>query len=302
MESDDKFWKLSEPKIIKTQSEFLKLLKTSDHIHNALYRDDFLRRPEGNPKLKINGKKFERVSFSKTELTDVSFTDCDFIDCLFIGTTINNCGFRNCRFEMCNVFKIEIASTYIDPRCFSKCLDTKKHRNIGVHLYQRLMKNSNNEDQVEHERIAHFLFLKWMRYLDLDRASSSKKDKEYFSFVKHLLSWFSRWSWEQIFGSGLRIRIYLRTVFLAIATLSFASYSLQSYLGLERSNTGPEKSSEFLTILDAAYFTIISLTTLGYGDITPTTEVGQIYSALQAMVGFSMFAIAASMIFARISP
>ena len=53
---------------------------------------------------------------------------------------------------------------------------------------------------------------------------------------------------------------------------------------------------------EALYFTTVSLTTLGYGDITPTTSLGRIVASVQSVVGFSLFAMFASMLFRRVAP
>ena len=40
--------------------------------------------------------------------------------------------------------------------------------------------------------------------------------------------------------------------------------------------------------LDALYFTIITLTTIGYGDITPQTDEGKIFTMVYIFVGISL--------------
>jgi hypothetical protein len=56
------------------------------------------------------------------------------------------------------------------------------------------------------------------------------------------------------------------------------------------------------SFVDAFYFTVITLTTVGYGDITPTTEIGRVAVALEAFVGFVLLATLASMIYRKILP
>lgn len=45
---------------------------------------------------------------------------------------------------------------------------------------------------------------------------------------------------------------------------------------------------EHWRILDALYFTIITLTTVGYGDITPQTDAGKIFTIVYIFVGISL--------------
>ena len=40
---------------------------------------------------------------------------------------------------------------------------------------------------------------------------------------------------------------------------------------------------------DVLYFTVVTLSTVGYGDITPTTDAGKIFIALYAFVGVILF-------------
>jgi len=41
-------------------------------------------------------------------------------------------------------------------------------------------------------------------------------------------------------------------------------------------------------VLDALYFTIITLTTVGYGDLTPHTDAGKIFTMIYIFVGLSL--------------
>lgn len=45
---------------------------------------------------------------------------------------------------------------------------------------------------------------------------------------------------------------------------------------------------EHWRLLDALYFTIITLTTVGYGDLTPKTDAGKIFTIVYIFVGISL--------------
>ena len=51
---------------------------------------------------------------------------------------------------------------------------------------------------------------------------------------------------------------------------------------------------EDLTFIDSFYFSVVSLTTVGYGDITPTTSFGKIFVSLYLLVGIGIIAAFAS--------
>ena len=58
-------------------------------------------------------------------------------------------------------------------------------------------------------------------------------------------------------------------------------------------NVEPETYDSFL---DALYWSVISLTTVGYGDITPTTAVGRIVAMLSALAGVAIIAFPSGII------
>jgi len=53
--------------------------------------------------------------------------------------------------------------------------------------------------------------------------------------------------------------------------------------------TGGFMIIENLSFLDAFYFTIVTITTVGYGDIHPTTDAGKIFGIFLIVIGISTF-------------
>mgnify|MGYP003618606559 FL=1 len=47
---------------------------------------------------------------------------------------------------------------------------------------------------------------------------------------------------------------------------------------------------EKLSWLDSIYFCVISLATVGYGDITPKTDAGKIFTIFYVIIGIGIFA------------
>ena len=45
------------------------------------------------------------------------------------------------------------------------------------------------------------------------------------------------------------------------------------------------RSVEDLSWLDSVYFTVVTLTTVGYGDISPTTGAGKVFTILYLIIG-----------------
>lgn len=300
MPERDSFWTLAAPFVIKTEDALYQKLQTSGHLMDCLYEPEKLDR-NVNYSRKITNKIFERVSLSKTEISNLIFSNCKFIDCQFIGTNIKNCEFHNCDFVNSNTYKIHFIETYIDPKSFKRCLNRKRHQNIGVHLYQNLLNNSRDSEQIEFERYAQFMFLRWKRFQEGYEIQKSWNGRDCLTDVKAMevskrLGYLRRYIWEWLFGSGVRIRHFVATVFAVMIISTALNYYFRTEFGL--ANSGAPISD----LTESFYFTSVSLTTLGYGDIVPTTKVGRIFAAIQGVMGFFMFALLASMLFRRVAP
>lgn len=56
---------------------------------------------------------------------------------------------------------------------------------------------------------------------------------------------------------------------------------------------------ENLSWLDSFYFTIVTLTTVGYGDIAPTTAAGKVFTSMYLLIGIGLLVAFATRIAAR---
>jgi len=54
---------------------------------------------------------------------------------------------------------------------------------------------------------------------------------------------------------------------------------------------------EDLRWVDAIYFTTVTLTTLGYGEITPQTDIAKLFTSVYAFLGVGLFLGVAGIIF-----
>lgn len=54
---------------------------------------------------------------------------------------------------------------------------------------------------------------------------------------------------------------------------------------------------ENLAWVDAVYFTTVTLTTLGYGEITPQTDIGKLFTSVYAFLGVGLFLGVAGIVF-----
>jgi voltage-gated potassium channel len=56
---------------------------------------------------------------------------------------------------------------------------------------------------------------------------------------------------------------------------------------------------EHLKWLDSLYFTVVTLATIGYGDIVPKTDVGKLFTVFYILIGITIFVALARVIVER---
>lgn len=294
-EADD-FFRLAQPhEELTSADDFWEKVrgKDKDVVKNLLYRPDRLESMEPPKKWLIRNKTFKNFSFAKTHISQLEFTDCLFEDCILIGTVFTDCRFNNCNFVNCNFYRSQIENCFVDPKAFKRCLDHRKYANIGVGLYQDVLHNSRQQAQPEFTRDAQYQFARWKRYQGWDEIRSSSDGP----VIKALKSvpLFLSWTFEKTTGSGVKFGNLAGTSVVMLASLTFLNYYFRSALGLMMGDECVR------TIAQAFYFSTIVITSLGFGDITPTTDLGRVLVSLEAMVGFLTFAMLVSMAFRRIS-
>ena len=286
---------LREPyEVLTSERDLLRLLgppRKSSLVESMAYEPSNFASPIEPLKFRVQDMKFRNFSFSNTHLSLIEFLNCDFEDCLFVGSLIEKCSFRNCSFSNCNFFRCDIENCFVNPKSFKNCADRHIAPNIGVSLYQELLQNSRQLAQPEFSREAQFQFNKWTRFKRQKDLKDSKRG--FFKDLKDRLGIFFSSVFEITAGYGLRLTRFATTAACFVVATSSVNYYFRSSLGLTL-NGDPINS-----FVEAFYFSIIVITSLGFGDITPTTWQGQVVVSIEAVGGFFMFAVLASMLYRR---
>ena len=192
------FFRLEGTVAIIDQTEFIKIVPEARAIENLIYEPNELISPEAPFKWKVENKIFRNVSFRETCIQFFEFSNVDFIDCLFTGAILRDCIFEKCSFVRSNTHKIVINRVYIDPASFEHSLNPFAHQNIGVHLYQALLSNSQHELQTAFSDKSKVGFEKWKRLLYIyNRGRSSFPKNLQLSFYINV----SR-SYQYLLGCG----------------------------------------------------------------------------------------------------
>jgi voltage-gated potassium channel len=81
-------------------------------------------------------------------------------------------------------------------------------------------------------------------------------------------------------ASRRKIEVFLGTVLIVVVIIGSVMYFIE----------GPF-NDKFNSIPRAMYWAIVTITTVGYGDITPLTSIGQFFSALLMILGYGILAV-----------
>lgn len=246
-------------------------LKKGDGWSNVLYYpNDF--GPSGHAPFVFTKKKFQEVSFKDTDINNVRFIRCTFERCLFLGTSIRHCEFVDCDFVSTNTSKIRFSNTLIDPADFQNNFDLVEDTNIAIHLFQALYKNSMDEHQPE------FAVESLFQMKNAERSHLQSQWRR--GVITRLEYWWraSKYGLHSfISGYGLRPARVVRLASIVIGAMTLFNYAI-------RHHVFPENSVS--TLIDSLYFTCITVTTLGYGDLVPTTQLGRVIIVMEALAGF----------------
>ncbi|MHB8812780.1 MAG: ion channel [Steroidobacteraceae bacterium] len=114
--------------------------------------------------------------------------------------------------------------------------------------------------------------------LELSPLSTASRPLEVFSVVLLLLLIASR-------SSFTRVSLTTATLFALVGVLATLGYGVVGSYVL-----GKGFSPHITNFIDAVYFTIVTMTTVGYGDITPRTADARIFTVSLIVLGLAVFA------------
>ena len=124
-------------------------------------------------------------------------------------------------------------------------------------------------------------FLTVIRILRLARVFRILKLGRYFS-ESQVLS-------RALVASSYKITVFLVAVILVVVTLGSVMYVV------EGGNNG------FSSIPQSIYWAIITITTVGYGDVVPVTTLGKFVSSVIMIIGYAIIAVPTGIITAEIT-
>lgn len=126
----------------------------------------------------------------------------------------------------------------------------------------------------------------------LNKNGSINIEKTGLSFVQRFsfFHWFMTMKWGPFF-------LVLLAAYVVINTVFGLAYTLTGINGL----SGPHPSGFFGQFLDAFYFSSQTLTTVGYGAVSPQSTIHNIISTFESFIGLLSFAMSTGLLYGRFS-
>ncbi len=242
--------------------------------------------PDSSKVLKQKNKTYRNVSFKDTEFSNVSFVYCTFDGCLLLSSKFIDCEFIDCQFIDTNTNKSCFERTLIDPAYFKKNFDLKADTNIAADLYHSLYKNLSNERQPDRAKQSLYM---------MHRAENAHLNSQ----LRRKRIKFPTFLWKKLAhafdfltsGYGLKLYRVLLTFVFIVSFLSGINYLFRKeFFG----------DGVICSLLDSIYFTLVTLTTLGYGDMYPTTQTGKLVIAGEVTLGIVVISLFLTSISSRV--
>jgi len=95
-----------------------------------------------------------------------------------------------------------------------------------------------------------------------------------------------------IWRSRAKIVVFLTVVMIVVTVMGTLMYEVE--------NAFKNPNSQFESIPEGIYWAIVTMTTVGFGDIVPTTLVGKFLSAILILIGYSLIIVPTGFVSAEI--
>jgi voltage-gated potassium channel len=90
----------------------------------------------------------------------------------------------------------------------------------------------------------------------------------------------SRFLTRALFASRIKISLFLSSVFIIVVIIGATMYFVEGHI-----NEG------FSNIPLSMYWAVVTLTTVGYGDVIPVTAIGKIFAGMLMVLGYAIIAV-----------
>ena len=104
-----------------------------------------------------------------------------------------------------------------------------------------------------------------------------------------------------VWRSRNKIVVFLCVVLVAVTISGTLMYHIETITPItEEFPEGIDTNSHFTSIPQSMYWAIVTMTTVGYGDIVPQTNAGKVISAVLILLGYSLIIVPSTFVSAEI--
>ncbi len=103
---------------------------------------------------------------------------------------------------------------------------------------------------------------------------------------------------QAIWAARAKIAVFLSTVLIAIVLVGSAMHLIE---GDRTDENGNSIATGFDSIPESMYWAVVTMTTVGYGDVSPTTAIGKTLAACMMMLGYCMIIVPTGIVSAELA-
>jgi uncharacterized protein YjbI with pentapeptide repeats len=233
---------------------------------------------------------FENVRFENTNLTGASFQKAHFSG--DVGVIFRKVKFLHTSFELSVMNDVVFVSSNLNKVIFDGVNANRisfydnEIKNVsisGPNIFNKKgTKFSNVELDVNFENQLSRYDHRFLTFLGLaQKTDILKQDSRILMVLFHLVTDYRR-SYSRLLFAMLLILFFFGTLFSIFPLIDFSKISDQ-------------------TFFTPYYFSIVTFTTLGYGDIMPLNWAGRLLCGTEAILGYIMLGIFVAMIYEKLS-
>ncbi|REJ66314.1 MAG: ion transporter [Planctomycetota bacterium] len=99
---------------------------------------------------------------------------------------------------------------------------------------------------------------------------------------------------EAVWSARAKIAVFLSTVLIAVVIVGSAMHLIEG-------DDNPATHTGFDSVPESMYWAIVTMTTVGYGDVSPTTAVGKLLAAGMMVLGYCMIIVPTGIVSAELA-
>ena len=97
-----------------------------------------------------------------------------------------------------------------------------------------------------------------------------------------------------VWAARNKIIVFLAVVLVAVTISGTLMYHIETLTA-----NGVDQASDFTSIPQSMYWAIVTMTTVGYGDVVPHTGAGKVISAILILLGYSLIIVPSTFVSAE---